>query len=393
MGNILGVLRNTLHITVEAAHMMIGDRVRSWNPAREIPPGALAGKIVLITGGTVGIGRQAAVDLASQPGNQPAEIWIASRNAALGREVVAEVERAAAEARQRHKLSRRRRSGNKNDEDEDDEDDDEEEEEPLRARFVPLDLASFASVHEAARTVAAAVPRLDILILNSGLMGGPVSATTEDGYELRFGLNYVGHVLLAKLLLPLMLRSSEGQEQEGDGQGHGQGPRIVAVSSTAHSYTPAGGIVFDALKGPAAHLERTQRYGQSKLALVLWAREMAERVPQVTTVSIHPGTVRTELFSQPEGGFVYRALKYIFVPLFGLSVADGTKNTLWAATAPAAKKGGRGVGRSGRGAGLINGEYYEPVGVPGLGSRFTTDRGLSKRLWEWTEEELKGQEL
>lgn len=404
MGNILGIISgvlSSLHVAVDALHMLVSRRVRSWDTVREIPPGSLAGKVILITGGNAGIGRQAALDLAvaaasayqptSTSSNQPVaatttEIWIASRNAVMGRKVVAEIERAAAvnvAARRTNRNSGENgRAGG--------EEEDEETAQRVRAHFLELDLTSFASIRKAARTFSAAVSRLDILILNAGLMGGPATAVTEDGYELRFGLNYVGHALLVKLLLPLLLLGAAAETKEkpiiGDSDSDSEGasnnrPRIVALSSAAHSYTVRGGIRFDALKGPASHVERVMRYGQSKLALLLWAREMAARYPprQVTTVSIHPGTVKTELFNNPEGGLMYRLLQRLFVPVFGLTVEDGAKNTVWAATASSKD--------------VVSGEYYEPIGVAGNGSVWSRDRGLARKLWEWTEEELKGQEL
>lgn len=399
MGNILGIISgvlSSLHVAVDALHMLVSRRVRSWDPVREIPPGSLAGKVILITGGNAGIGRQAALDLAvaaasahqptSTSSNQPVaatttDIWIASRNAVMGRKVVTEIERAAAvNAAARHNNSSSGENGGEG----------EETVQRVRAHFLELDLTSFASIRKAARTFSAAVSRLDILILNAGLMGGPATAVTEDGYELRFGLNYVGHALLVKLLLPLLLLGAAAETKEepiiGDSDSDSEGasnnrPRIVALSSAAHSYTVRGGIRFDALKGPASHVERVMRYGQSKLALLLWAREMAARYPprQITTVSIHPGTVKTELFNNPEGGLMYRLLQRLFVPVFGLTVEDGAKNTVWAATASSKD--------------VVSGEYYEPIGAAGNGSVWSRDRGLARKLWEWTEEELKGQEL
>lgn len=337
MGNILG----TLSVVGDILRPLLGSHVRSWDPARQMEP--LPGKVVLITGGNVGIGRQAALDLARYA--QPAEIWIASRNAETGQATAAEIERVAADAGA-----------------------------TTRARFLKLDLTSFASVRDVAREFTAAVSRLDVLILNAGLMGGPKSATTEDGYELRFGLNYVGHALLVQLLLPLLQTTAA---QAGSDRTVASAPRIVALSSAAHKYVASGGIRFDALKGPSDHVDRLTRYGQSKLALALWVREMAERYPEITTFSIHPGLVKTNLFSNSEGGFMYHMIQRLGVPAMGVTVAEGTKNTLWAATSK----------------NVVSGEYYAPVGRTGEGSSLLEDRGLIRKLWEWTEEELKGREL
>ncbi len=300
-----------------------------------------------MTGGSAGIGRQAALELARRD-PPPAEVWIASRDPDGAAADISRAVTAAAAGGGVGGVG------------------------GVVVRPLRLDLASFASVREAARTFAAAAPRLDVLVLNAGLMGGPAAATTADGYELRFGLNYVGHALLVKLLLPQLLAAAADADRDG-----GPGPRIVALSSGAHSYTVPGGIRFDALKGTGEHVERMLRYGQSKLALLLWAREMAWRQPRITTVSVHPGTVKTDIFNNPEGGLTYRLIQRLFVPVFGLTVEDGAKNTLWAATADD----------------IVSGEYYEPIGMAGKGSALSTDRGLAKKLWEWTEEEMKGYEL
>ncbi|RYP26123.1 hypothetical protein DL767_008163 [Monosporascus sp. MG133] len=336
MGNISSIFR----IALDALHMLLGGRIRSWDPAAEMP--SLAGKVVLITGGSIGIGKQAALELARH-GAPPSQIWIASRGGGGGAAAVAEIRRAASSP-------------------------------TVEVRFLELDLTSLASVREAARAFCSVAPRLDLLILNAGLMAGN-PAVTAEGYELRFGVNYVGHALLARLLTPLMLETAAANPPAAGVAG--TSPRIVAVSSAAHSYTVPGGIRFDTLKGTAEDIDMMRRYGQSKLALLLWAREMAERQPRITTVAIHPGTVKTGLFSQPEGGFLYHLVRMIFVPVVGLTVEDGAKNTLWAATS----------------GDVVSGEYYEPVGVAGKAGGWASDRGLSKKLWEWTEEELKGQEI
>jgi retinol dehydrogenase 12 len=114
------------------------------------------------------------------------------------------------------------------------------------------------------------------------------------------------------------------------------------------------------------------RYGQSKLAIIHLANDMATNHPSVTTVSVHPGRVRTALATGLCGMFQFmKPLERVLtVPL-----AVGARNALWAATAKE----------------LESGRYYEPVGVPDRESRLARDGNLMRMLAVWTEEQLKEQ--
>lgn len=120
------------------------------------------------------------------------------------------------------------------------------------------------------------------------------------------------------------------------------------------------------------------RYVQSKLANMLYAQQVAERLPQFTTVSLHPGEVDTELFSREPGDDQIRDLQENVVPKRVKPVDEGVKNQLWAATTVA---------------GLIRGVYYEPIGKPGVGMYEDRYLEMATKLWEWTEKELRNQEL
>lgn len=90
--------------------------------------------------------------------------------------------------------------------------------------------------------------RIDILILNAGVMATP-PAQTVDGYELQFGTNHMGHALLTKILLPVLEQTAkEGGEV-----------RVVSVSSHGHFYAPAEGFQIDALKTPGETLTAFRR--------------------------------------------------------------------------------------------------------------------------------------
>lgn len=212
--------------------------------------------------------------------------------------------------------------------------------------------------------------RLDLLVCNAGIMAMP-EGLTKDGYEIQFGTNHVGHALLVKLLLPVMERTAEKP---------GADVRVVTVSSVGHHLAPEEGIEFAALKGEMGHMSTWNRYAQSKLANRLFASQLAERYPGIMSVSVHPGVVSTNLYDAFVGDVgLKKAAYWGFKQLVSVSVEEGSKNQLWAATSPRE--------------GLVAGEYYVPVGILGKGSRQGADKELGKRLWEWTEKELEGYTL
>jgi retinol dehydrogenase-12 len=205
--------------------------------------------------------------------------------------------------------------------------------------------------------------RLDVLILNAGIMASP-PGTTEQGYEIQFGTNHIGHALLTKLLLPTLLETAKAP---------GADVRVVSLSSAGHALAPGKGILFDQLKTDMASTWTMTRYGQSKLANVLFAKELAKRYPQITAVSLHPGVVNTELYRSTSKWFLVGRLMDVAKKWAYTSVQDGAKNQLWAATAKEVKSG----------------EYYTPVGVTGQGSRLSGDEKLAEKLWVWTEGEIE----
>jgi NAD(P)-dependent dehydrogenase (short-subunit alcohol dehydrogenase family) len=104
--------------------------------------------------------------------------------------------------------------------------------------FIECDISSLASTHVAAKQFLAQSDRLDVLMCNAGVMAIP-PAVSKDGYEIQFATNHLGHALLIKLFLPLMLATAERPNSD---------VRIINMSSTAYSSTPKLGIEFDKLK-------------------------------------------------------------------------------------------------------------------------------------------------
>lgn len=256
--------------------------------------------------------------------------------------------------------------------------------------FIECDLARLASVQAAADKVLALVDRLDVLVCNAGIMAQP-AALSPDGYEIHFATNHLGHALLTLKLLPLLEQTSTTTPTTTTPPQNRA--RIIIVSSTAwKSGAPPGGIIFDALKtpqelGPGG---RWLRYGQSKLANLLWARELAARHPRVLSLSVTPGVVATG--SVAAFGLADRLLVYVANLGRVKKPEEGAWNLLWAvgvAVEGGGDRVGDGVGDA-VGDAVQGGGFYEPVGaLSALQSKASRDPALAGRLWEWTLAELK----
>ncbi|KAJ0423492.1 hypothetical protein BJY00DRAFT_321640 [Aspergillus carlsbadensis] len=318
----------------------------SFNPTTDIPH--LTGKSILITGGNSGLGRQSIIELAK---HGPREIWLAART--LGK-----AEAAIEEMKNHGLLPPTYRTA---------------------IRPLEMDLASMESVARAAEVVRAQTQtqRLDILVLNAGIMATP-PGVSSDGYEIQLATNYLGHALLVNLLLPVLLPqpvAPEGPQREASPEPRTGGARIVLLSSVAHKFAPRGGIDFTSLKSSAEGMSTVARYAQSKLAVILYGRELARRYPALTVVVVHPGQVRTNLGNTASASsLLMRGMWALTSAVIGVGPERGVLNQLWAATAP--------VGA------LCSGAYYEPIGRLVKGSKMVLNDGLARELWEWTSREL-----
>ena len=230
-----------------------------------------------------------------------------------------------------------------------------------RAEFAPLDLASLKSVRAFAEEVARRLPEgVDGLANNAGVMAPP-RTLTEDGFEMQFGTNHLGHFALTGLLLPLLARRPAA--------------RVVSVSSFGHWI---GRISFDDLAG-ARRYERWTFYGQSKLANLLFTRELQRRLaarhPHVLAAAAHPGYADTNLqgtAARAEGAIVAKGFA-VGNSVFAQSAASGALPTLRALTDPAVK----------------GDDYFGPsiVGLWGSPTRATrspaaTNDATARRLWD-----------
>ncbi|XP_060727602.1 retinol dehydrogenase 14a [Tachysurus vachellii] len=142
----------------------------------------------------------------------------------------------------------------------------------------PLDLACMSSVRSFCLQINKEEPRLDVLINNAGVYQCPYSRT-EDGFEMQFGVNHLGHFLLTHLLLDLLKRSAPS--------------RVVVVSSKLYK---RGEINFDDLNSEHSY-DAAAAYARSKLANLLFTLELGRRLEDtgVTVNALTPGIVRTNL--------------------------------------------------------------------------------------------------
>jgi NAD(P)-dependent dehydrogenase (short-subunit alcohol dehydrogenase family) len=231
---------------------------------------------------------------------------------------------------------------------------------PAGLQAIRLDLASLASVREAAEEIGSAYGPVDLLINNAGVMMTPYRRT-DDGFELQLGVNHLGHFALTGLLLGQMLGRA--------------GSRVITVSSNGHK---SGRIDFDDLQSQRRY-RRTAAYYQSKLANLMFTYELQRRLAdaqaQTQALAAHPGKARTELTRYLPGWLRLEDL-VIEQPL-GQSAAMGALATLRAAADPAAR-GGEYYGPGGRG---------ELKGYPRLvaSTERARDVEAQQRLWQESE--------
>jgi NAD(P)-dependent dehydrogenase (short-subunit alcohol dehydrogenase family) len=214
--------------------------------------------------------------------------------------------------------------------------------------FVKMDLLSLASVREAALEILEREPRIDVLVDNAGVAGH--RGVTEDGFEIQFGVNHVGHFLFTRLLLPRLLESAPA--------------RVVVVASRNHRSAKEG-IDYDAVRGMTRTRVGLHEYDVSKLANVLFAKELARRYGKdgVTACSLNPGRVASD---------VWRRIPWPIRPIWKLvgnmkTNEEGAQTTLFCATAPLAE--------------LENGGYYEDE-KRAEESPLAKDPALARELWE-----------
>ncbi|KAH5432835.1 hypothetical protein HBI47_097740 [Parastagonospora nodorum] len=299
----------------------------SFSPDEDIP--SLAGKVILVTGGNSGLGKETILQLAK---HEPRQIIMAARSQSRAKDAIKEIEIAVPGS---------------------------------RIAFLALDLSSFASIKKAAASVLQEYDRLDVLLNNAGLFGVP-PGLTEDGYEMQFGSNHMGPALFTRLLLPLLEKTSELPDSD---------VRVIQLSSEGYKFAPKGGILFPRLRTEMAEISGNARYAQSKLANLYFIKSMANRYPKIICVALHPGVVNTGIVKNHLKRVPYLAWMFnIGIRLFFTDVQTGALGQLWAAT--------------GRADELESGAYYTPLKKRICGVDLVNDDALAEKLWEWTEKQF-----
>ena len=294
--------------------------------SQQIP--SQAGKTVLITGANSGIGYQAALELA----RAGARTWLGVRNPRKGQDALDKLRAQVPDA---------------------------------QVEMAEIDVASLASVRAFAESYRGSGNGLDVLINNAGVMAVPKRELTADGFERQMATNHLGHFALTGLLMPVLLA--------------GASPRVVTVSSLAHR---SGKIEMDNLQSERSY-SPMGTYGNTKLANLLFARELDRRVReaggQLRSVAVHPGVARTQIFANGPGSSGLRAMVFgLISPVLFQSEEHGAWPLEYAATMP----------------GVSGGEYIGPDGFMALKGHpvmeqpkpNALDQEAGRKLWAASEQ-------
>ena len=275
----------------------------------------LEGKTFIVTGATSGIGKITARELAKLG----AHVILACRSVAKAQPIVDELVR---------------ETGNS------------------KLEAVELDLGDLDSVRRCAEQLNARGIPIHGLINNAGLAGS--RGTTKDGFEIQFGTNHLGHYLFTRLLLDRIKASGPA--------------RIVNVAS--HSHYSVKQIDWTALREKTKTPTALKEYGVSKLANVLFTKELARRLEgsNVTTYALHPGVVATDVWRKVPAPVRWVMKRFMITP------EQGAQSTLRCATAPELA--------------TETGRYYDEKGREKKPNHLADDVALAGELWmksaEWT---------
>ncbi|KAG5563268.1 hypothetical protein RHGRI_005878 [Rhododendron griersonianum] len=247
-----------------------------------------------------------------------------------------------------------------------------------------LDLGSMASVRKFASEYKSSGLPLNLLINNAGVMAPPFMLT-QDNLELQFGTNHIGHFLLTNLLLETMKSTARESQKEG---------RIVNVSSEGHRFAYREGVRFDKINDESS-FSPMSAYGQSKLANILHANELAKRFKlqglvinrvsglkamkqgpeighleegvEITANSLHPGAIPTTKLLRHHS--IIDGLANMVAKYFMKDCPQGAATTCYVALHPQVKG--------------VSGEYFSDSNLA-KPSALAKDEELAKKLWDFS---------
>lgn len=294
-------------------------------PGARLPD--LSDQTIVITGANSGIGFHAALEFARAGAN----VTLACRSAERGAAALARIEART----------------------------------PGQVRLELLDLTDFASIHDFSTRMKERGGAIDILLNNAGVMAPPSRRVTAQGFELQFGVNFLGHFLLTALLLEQVMSA--------------QAPRIIQVSSVAHRQ---GTMAWDDLQSERQY-RAWNAYRQSKLAMLIFAEELARRAVRgawgLLSLAAHPGIAATELVANGPGrNSLIALLQTIGAPFVQQPGDAGAWPLIMAVVDPTAQQGSY-YGPQGRF------EFHGPPGPSKIEPK-ALDEEAGRRLWEVAEQ-------
>ncbi|CAF0900595.1 unnamed protein product [Brachionus calyciflorus] len=277
----------------------------------------LNGKIAIVTGANSGIGYETALDFAKRG----AHVILACRDTVKAEKSVEII---------------RRQTGNE------------------KVDYEIIDLADLNSVKSFCGKIKSKFDRLDILVNNAGVMGCPTTWRTKQGYEMHFGVNYLGHFLLTNLLLDLIKKTPQS--------------RIVSLSSCIHYIAK---MYWNSFNGG---INIMKGYSQSKLVIILFTKELTKRLDGsgVTCVCLNPGVVRTDIlrYTAKSVCFLFPIivnLLYLLYMVFTKSPFEGALTTIYCAIDDEVPK--------------YNGYYFSDCNIK-KPSKAALNEQDAKRLWD-----------
>lgn len=290
--------------------------------ASDIPD--MSGKVVLVTGANAGIGKETARVLLTKN----AKVYVACRDKAKGEAVIRDLKESTGK----------------------------------EAFLLQLNLANLQSIKVSGEEFLRREPVLHVLFNNAGVMTPPIEMLTDDGYDLQFGTNVLGHFYFTKCIMPALLA---GAAQSSDGIA-----RIVNTASNAHWF---GSLDYNTFKDSPARRKKSPMvlYGQSKMGNVLFAAEVARRYGDqgIVSTALNPGGTKTELSRY------YDSFSKVIGNMLFHDVSFGALTQLYAGT-------------TAEGASL-NGKYLVPWARIGYTHADGQDPQQASELWNWLEEQVK----